>query len=486
MSDEASDAERSGPAVRALIALEDDAPDELFEALPGATVPLWAIVRMRFAWALSEQQTGSVEVKSDNWSRRSEARRVARALLPNRWDAARRSRPHDVLFYVGGGTLAAREGRARNWLIDDFAESAHDAAVVQSAGLPSPVGPPDFQPTLSMDAGLARSLLRGRWQHPTDEAVRTTDRLLGWFADHLGVADSTVAAIKSRVMRTQVVGPHELDELRRTVKRTQPRVVIMDTASYTYNGEIVGVFKDAGAYVAEPQHGWIGRSHAAYNYGRAFEDPRLSRALPNELLTFGQYWSESVRFPGAVTAIGKPHLERLAAQTTGSRRRRVLVISSRARPESTDEFVVGLRAGLGSDWEVVFRPHPGERSAVGARYPRTSAAQGVSIDLEPDVYVSLAQARVVVGVASTVLFEAVAFGCKVIARDDDFAATVIGEYFGARAGSAEEVVARMQEIDDEGIARGNVDPRMWAPDAVGRFSAWLDGRLAGSQNGAIG
>ncbi|GAA2894206.1 hypothetical protein [Microbacterium esteraromaticum] len=478
--------DRRGPAVRALLELEDACPDELFETLPGATVPLWAIVRMRFAWALSEAQTGSVDVTSDNWSRRAEARRLVKAYLPNRWDAARRARPHEVLFYVGGGTLAASDGRARNWLIHDFAEAADDALVVQRLPLPAPLGPPEYRPTLSMEAGIARSRLRSRGQRPSDELVRAADRLLGRFATHLRVPESKVAAIRTRVLRTEVARPHEQDELRRMLERVRPRVVVMDTAAYTYNGETVGLFKDFGAYVAEPQHGWIGPSHAAYNYGRAFQDERLRRALPDEVLTFGRRWSDSISFPGVATAIGKPHLERLAANAGRERRRQVLVVSSRARPEATDEFVTRLRRELDEGWTVVFRPHPAERDAAAARYPLIASAEGISFDTEPDVYASLARARVVVGVASTVLFEAAAFGCAVIARDDEFAERVIGDSFGERVQSAEAAALRIRALDADSAAQPEADPALWSQGATKRFSAWLDGRLRADQEGVIG
>src|SRR5690606_14938677 len=126
--------------------------------------------------------------------------------------------------------------------------------------------------------------------------------------------------------------------------------------------------------------------------------------LPDELLTFGAYWSDSIRYPGRVTAIGKPHLERQASAAPGIRRRRLLVVSSRTSPERTDEFVIGLRALLPDEWSIAFRPHPGERSETQSRYPLLSAHNGVTVDLEPDVYESLKTSTAVVGEASTVLF----------------------------------------------------------------------------------
>ena len=449
MSQDARDMDvRTSPAVRALLDLEDAMPDSLLEVLPGSTVPFWAQVRVQIAWALAEQDTGSVAVTSaSTWSRRAEARRVLRGFLPSRWDAVRRARPHDVLFYVSGATLAAEANRARNWLVDDFAEATPGAVVVQLRPLPSPLGSPSFRPTLSMEASVARA----RWRERGNPVPALRDARLC---------------------------PFQLAELERMLDRVRPRVVFYDNGSYTYNGESVGLMKDAGAYVVEPQHGWIGPSHAAYNFGRVFAHPSLARAIPDELLTFGDYWSRSVRHPGAVTAIGKPHLERQVASAPAQRPKRILVVSSRSDPAASDAFVTTLRASLDREWEVAFRPHPGERSGVEERYPSIAADPGIEIDVTPDVYESLKTTAVVVGEASTVLFEARAFGCLVIARDSAFAETVIGDAFGTRIRGVEEAVERLRGLTDDEARLGEADPDIWAPGAVETYRRWLADRTA--------
>lgn len=465
---------RTSDAMRVILDLENDTPDALLEVLPGTTVPLWAQVRMEVAWMLTAERTGSVAVdKANTWSRWAEARRVAGGYLPTRWDAVRRARRHAVCFYVSGATLAARGDRARNWLVDDFAEEAGDAIVVQQRSLPSPLGAPQFRPTLSMDAATARSRWRSRGNAPAAGYVQALDQLLTAFAEMLGEPTEKFAGIRQRILRYERHRPFQLQELQSLLERVQPQVVIYDNASYTYNGESVGLIKDAGILVAEPQHGWIGPSHAAYNYGRVFEDDSLRRALPDELLTFGPYWSSSIRHPGKVTAIGKPHLERQTTAIPGTRPRQMLVVSSRTDPAATDAFVVELREAIGAEWSIVFRPHPGELAEAHLRYPRLTAHDAITTDRSPDVYESLKQTAVVIGEASTVLFEARAFGCRVIARDSDFADGVIGDAFGDRVRTAREVARRVSDIRGDETIAAAPDRDIWAPRPVEAFGRWL-------------
>lgn len=478
---------RTSTTMRTFLDLEDHAPDVLFEVLPGMTVPFWARARMQMFWAMSARHTGSVEVSSTSeWTRAKELSRVARGFLPSGWDAVRRARPHEICFYVAGGTLAAEDGLARNWLVDDFAGAAGDAVVVQVRPLPSPLGRPVFRPTLSLEPAIARARWRTRGRSLPSGFRAEMDRLFAEFARLLDVPVETFSRIGAGVLREEQQRPQQRAELQRMLERMRPRMVFYDNGSYTYHGETVGLFKDAGAYVVEPQHGWIGPSHAAYNYGRAFDAPALRRGLPDELLTFGTFWSQSIRHPGRVTAIGKPHLERQTARISGPRPRQILVVSSRAEPERTDAFVIDLRAALGSEWSVVFRPHPGEREETTSRYPRLSAAPGVAIDTEPDVYETLRRSAVVIGVASTVLFEARAFGCDVIARDSPFAENVIGDAFGDRIIDAEQAAERVRALPEGNALSIASDPDIWAPRPLERFSSWLDARLASSQNGALG
>src|SRR5690606_11756330 len=108
---------------------------------------------------------------------------------------------------------------------------------------------------------------------------------------------------------------------------------------------------------------------------------------------------------------------------------------------------------------------------------RLAEAEGVSVDLEPDVYESLKRSRVVLGEASTVLFEATAFGCHVIARDSAFADNVIGDAFGALVADAAEAVVRLQHLISVTDLPSSA-AAIWAPAAVDSYRQWLAGRRA--------
>lgn len=468
---------------QALIALENHAPGVLFDAVPGSPIPLWPQIRDSFAIALDRIEYPNAPVDSPHVGRGSAWAHLLRSFLPSRWDARSAQQTSPLCFLVSGTTVAQRGERTHNWLIGDFAaRMAAQASVLQWRPLPSPSGSPEFDATWSLDpmatrsAGFAR-LSRRDSAPQVSRIVREIARLL-----EVTLPGDVIDGIATSAAYSERQRSHVDRAFARILDRFDPRVVVMKSASYGHYASIIAMMKDRGIHVAEPQHGWLGPTHAAYNFGEAMFSREMQRTLPDELLLFGTYWANGLLHPGELTVIGKPHLEAAVsrAPAVDSRPRELLVVSSMADPDEMSDFVVDLRAALPGNWTVVFRPHPAERATFSQRYPRLVGVEGVRVDERADAADALASSRGVVGVASTVLFEAVAFGCQVFVRDSPFLDYYVGDLFGepikgadgierlvAELGSGEE----MQDLND-------LSEEMWASGSVDRFEEWASAKLA--------
>lgn len=424
----------SSNGTEALIALEDMAPSVLFSSMPNTDIRVWPLLRWLVARATAQTELKTIPVPQ-RMSRVEKLRRVARAAIPNPYAPSRIGRHIDYLFVVNGGTYSKLPQGRKNWLVDDHASLlAPHAAVLQDL----PLGPwtrDEDRPVLSSTYSFERSILRveaAARRYPLKAADK--DFIHDVVSEVFDLIDvdispelvrSTERLFSSRYVRAR----HSRSEFERTIDRISPRAVFMQTASYGDRSPLIGSLKDRGIAVIEHQHGWIGPSHAAYNFGTAMETPELSRYLPDVLLTFGDMWSSQIRFPNRSVAVGKPHLESMAAKAApvNERDQTVLVVSSVLEPEKMEAFALALRDGLPTSWRVDFRPHPSERATVAERYPGLARRQGVRFDLAADVYESLSNARTVVGYASTVLYEALAFGCHVVVKDSPLAKLYIAE-----------------------------------------------------------
>jgi len=473
---------KTAPGTQALLDLENRRPEVLFERIEGSPVPLWPQVRNAFSVELNKIDYPLVSIDAPEWSRANAWVNLARAFLPSRWDASRARKLSSVVFLVGGGTIQQLAGRQRNWLIEDFVERADGASVVQWRPLPAPGGPPSFSETWSLDRVTTRSAAFARLSRrdPEPQVRRIMfeiARLLDADLSHERLDALAASAVYAERQR-----PHLESAVGRILDRFSPSVVLMEDASYGAYGSIIKMMKGRGIHVAEPQHGWIGPTHAAYNFGEAMRQPELASTLPDELLTFGDYWAEGLRFPAPITVVGKPHLEANVARArpVHERSRTLLVVSSTADPDEMSDFVLRVRGALDGTWGVAFRPHPSERAGFEARYPRLADVPGVRVDSHADVYESLADVQAVVGVASTVLFEARAFGCRVFVRASPLLEHYVGDRFGDPLDGDEGIRRLAAELRSEGFAESPAQPAteaVWAPGALSRFDRWLAERL---------
>lgn len=458
----------------ALVALETAAPDVLFETLPGSAVQIWPQVRMMFAKATAEVELNSIAVPTVV-SRGKVALRLLKAYLPER--ISRRTGQTDYCYLVSGVTTRITPHGSENWLVGDFASAtAENSVIMQARELSNePSLRPVFRNTISFDRLKARAEVDTRVAPLSVDAVAAVRSLVREASQRLEfpVTPEQVNSIEKSAVYQLSQAKHLDARMLRLLDRLQPRIVFMEDASYGSRANLIAMMKDRNITVVEPQHGWIGSSHGAYNFGAAMSKPELKRTLPDVLMTFGEFWSSHIRHPATVVAIGKPHLEAMAREAPpfDSRKQEVLVVSSVADPSEMAAFTLAVRDALPPGWRVRFRPHPSERASLRERYPTLDGADGVGFDENSDVYESLKTARGVVGVASTVLYEALAMGCHVFVKDSPFAAYYLDEGFGELVGDRDSISRMANVLANSASPSRQQDSieAIWKPNSVANF-----------------
>jgi hypothetical protein len=464
---------------QALLDLEDDAPEVLFETLAGAAAPLWPDIRSAMWNAMFAYDFGPSGFVPPPAPGVHPLIRLAGAMRPSRWDARTLRSRRRALYLVSGVTTFRADGREHNSLVGDFAERFRDAsAILQWRPM---TAPPAFSPTRSLDPLVTRAAAMTRLSRRSVDGA-AVHRIVGDIAHRLDtrITDRQIDDIAATAVYAASLEPQFLGAVSRILDRVSPQVVLMEDASYGGWAGLVAVLKSRGIAVVEPQHGWIGPSHGAYNFGAAMRAPELAATLPDELLTFGDFWADGIRHPAPVTAIGRPHLERMAqrAWPVRDRSRDILVVSSVTDAMQMTDVVLALRAALPAEWTIRFRAHPSERAQAGSTYGRMLAAPGVELDGISDVYDSLSRARGVVGVTSTVLFEAVALGCRVFALDTVFTDYYVGNVFGPRVQGPDDVHRIVDGVGDDSRAPAGVArDALWKPHPMDNFAAWGSARF---------
>jgi len=464
-------APRRSRGTEALLALEDARPDLLLETVPGTDTLVWPLLRMPLAQTTAESELGTSAVRRRTTRAQALLRAVARA-VPSRHDSRAAPRA-GLLFIAGGGTTTRTRRGVRNWLIGSFADAfGDDAVIVQDAPLArraEPADRPAFARTYSFDDAASRTDVAARLRPLPEPALSHADAVI---AAILAAFDHPVEPARLDRVRQQVL--YRLGRLRhldlefaRLLDRVDPSLVVMDGACYGGRSTVIRELKRRGIPVAEPQHGWIGPTHAAYNHGAAMWSGDLRRTLPDALLTFGPFWSSGLRSPVPAVAIGKPHLDEAIRAREDGPRERVLLVSSVFDTAELTRVGLTLRRALPSRWRVVVRPHPSERRVADRVFAELLATDGVELDASSDLYDALSAADTVVGFASTVLYEALAFGARVLVIESALADLYADRaVFPHRIGDEESVLAAAA-----GIAVGGAQD----PVPTGRSSGvWID------------
>src|SRR5690554_668114 len=113
-------------SVRALIDLENEAPEPLFDSVNG--IHIWPLIRVGLGLRSAGKELASGSTRGP-WRRSNPVKQVAALAVPNSANSYRVRRDADALFLTVGATTQPTPVGSENWLVDYFAGSLGDQAV---------------------------------------------------------------------------------------------------------------------------------------------------------------------------------------------------------------------------------------------------------------------------------------------------------------------------------------------------------------------
>lgn len=197
------------------------------------------------------------------------------------------------------------------------------------------------------------------------------------------------------------------------LNRIKPKLII-EVVSYSLMNQIFTIVaKKHSIPVIELQHGTVGPYHIAYNYiGKL-----ILKSFPDYFFSWGDFWTLNAKLPITeenIKPVGFPYIDHFRETDIGiiKNQKQVLVISQLRKDIA--EFTFKL-ASLLPDYKFVFKAHPREYSIAKDRYQHLGKTGNIEIvdhDNKP-IYNLFQESNFTLGVSSTALIEALAFGCKV-------------------------------------------------------------------------
>lgn len=223
-------------------------------------------------------------------------------------------------------------------------------------------------------------------------------------------------SISQLILYYAVTIPYQRQIYQRLFQYVQPKVVFVEDGCYgAGNACIFEILHSLKIKSIELQHGWIGKNHEAYNYSDLLcQSKEYRKYMPSAIGLFGSFWSEQIRVPIKKYILGNPHFtcNSQSVNTEKKQENYILFIASIQYPSYIKLFD-SLLPKLGQDHFIEFRLHPNfkKESRLFRKYCRY---KNFIINSEGSLYEAFNRCEYVTGDMSTALFEAAAFGKKVL------------------------------------------------------------------------
>ena len=206
----------------------------------------------------------------------------------------------------------------------------------------------------------------------------------------------------------------------------RPKAVLIAVHYNVYNQALIEVAKEMKIPTIELQHGRIGESHAAYN----FINIRNIETFPDYVFVYGNYEKEIPRYPitkEQIFAIGYPELEQKAEYykkiKKENKRKVVTFISSPTDGNIISKYAIEFaKRTKEKDFKIIYKLHPSEYNTWKEQYLNLTEYKISIVNSNlHDIYYYLGHSDYVIGISSTVLFEAMMFNVNIIIlREQDY------------------------------------------------------------------
>lgn len=196
---------------------------------------------------------------------------------------------------------------------------------------------------------------------------------------------------------------------KKILHKSKTKIIFIATCAYGNNIGIQRAATEMGLHTAEIQHGMIYKNHYAYNCSESIAKyPEARQYFPHHMLTYGSLWHSQITIPASCHVLGNPDFSFRTDQFSHTRNKSIL-FSLSDEYESFTNIIAEIIKEF-PDREIVVRPHP----SFIANFSSTSINQltGFTLDTSSNLYETLEKSDIVIGSASTSLFEAAALGLR--------------------------------------------------------------------------
>lgn len=240
-------------------------------------------------------------------------------------------------------------------------------------------------------------------------------------------------------------------------KKRKPKMIFVVVAYE--NQAIVKAAKDLGITVVELQHGTITDYHLGYSYPKRTRAGGNIEYFPDRILTFGDYWINEGTCPISkenIIPIGFPYFEAQSKDFINIKAKdnQILFISQGVIGKYLSKVAYELASKF-TDYEIIYKLHPGEYETWTQNYPdlvKASAFGNFQVidNSETPLYKLFAQSSYQVGAFSTAIYEGLMFNCKTFILDVpgvEYLSDLIDKGYVFKISGAQDLIDNLNEFE---------------------------------------
>lgn len=200
-------------------------------------------------------------------------------------------------------------------------------------------------------------------------------------------------------------------------RKLKPKLVFIEDACYGYHNAIkLKVLHDLKIKTAEFQHGWIGKKHEGYNYSNFLYHSKIYRDyLPNYLLTFGSYWNNQMKVPVKKVVIGSANVKYdFYYKKKKNTSMKTILFAATLEHKSYINLLTKIYSQNKNNFKIIFKLHPLDNEQTIDKYRQFEKHINFEIAYSKSLYDYLYDCDYLITDFSTVLYEAVAIGKRVL------------------------------------------------------------------------
>ena len=469
-----------------LLSVEDKGRLEQFRCHETG-LPIWPLVRVAFFREIISEFFYDTPIASVSSFGPGLGAKVSTLLRSELWNyrAQRRLTPASLMLTSDTVADQSRETQRFNRLSDPLAACfpGKSITLLDQYGWDWPfprsetrvVFHSPFQARITVAGYLKMNMPRVRLlaRDLSQSAYVAASNVLGWQA-----SPARQDAFQRFVARKVGALPCALAYYRTMMDQVRPVCLLACGVSYGPLMPLVTAAREAGACIAEYQHGAISRGHDAYNFGeRIRQSAEYRKTLPDYFLSYGRWWEQQVNLPVQMVTIGNPARTMVNLHPVARSQDKALVLCDGIDLEKYLCFGRDLAVRAEKyKLKVVIRPHPVERKLLASMSPDNWI--GCQIDNSTTIFDAIAGAELVISELSTGLFDAIGLCQRIVAWRTQKSSFAFPEIPFQTFTDLEELVGRLADPDFGRISDA-MQEDVWAsgwPESLSRFLA-REGRL---------